>query len=147
MGISTFTDKQHQPTMAEVFADLGSKRPLWDSLTQFIADNYRVRGEFKFYVSKKYGWVVWYRQSGKTLVALYPGQGYFTAQIILASAQVEQAFQLKLGRASRKVLEGAHPYPEGRWLFLRVDSERDLEDVKRLLLLKAPLAKRPARPG
>jgi hypothetical protein len=29
----------------------------------------------------------------------------------------------------------AHPYPEGRWLFISVKSEQDLQDAKRLLVL------------
>jgi len=140
MAISAFADKNRQPTMREVFATLGSKRPLWEKLTEFISDSYGVQGEFKC-GPKKYGWVIWFRRSGKTIVTLYPGPEYFTAQLVLGSAQAEQAALLELGKTIRKVFEDTPQLHDGRWLFLKVTSRRDLEDVIRLLLIKAPPAR------
>ena len=141
MAKGAFTDKEHEPTMEETLATVGSKRALWEDLTRFIADNYRVHGDFRFY-GKNYGWALRFRKAGKALVSLYPGQDSFTVQLIIGPTQAEEAFRLALGKNARKALEDAHPYPEGRWLFIGVESEQDLADVQRLLTAKSRPVKR-----
>jgi Protein of unknown function (DUF3788) len=136
MPIGTFTDKEHKPTMAEAVAAIGSKRPLWESLTNFIADRYRLKSDFAFY-GKNYGWALRFRKVGKALLSLYPGQENFTAQIIISETQAEKALSSGLSRKTNKIIEDAHPYPEGRWLFLKVESEQDLNDIKQLLTVKS----------
>ena len=68
---------------------------------------------------------------------MYPGKGSFTVQIVLAPTLVEEASKLQLGKNVRNILESAHEFPEGRWLFIRIGSERDVRDVEQLLALKA----------
>jgi len=140
MSIGVFSDKDHQPTSREVFDALGSKKPLWEQLTQFIADNYQMPGDLSF-GGKKYGWNVWYRRSGKTLASLYPQQEYFVAQIVLGKDQTEQALTLNLGKNVRQVIEDAPQLHDGRWLFIRVRSKKDVKDIEQLLQIK----KRPRR--
>jgi hypothetical protein len=136
MAIGAFTDKEHKPTMAEIVAALSSKCPLWENLTSFIADSYRLKSDFAFY-GKNYGWALRFRKGGKALLSLYPGQDSFTAQIIISQAQTEKALGSGLSKKASKIIEDAHPYPEGHWLFLKVESEQDLNDVKQLLMIKA----------
>ena len=136
MAIGIFVDKEHKPTAAEIAVALGSKRPLWENLNGFIADSYRLKSDFAFY-GKNYGWALRYRKAGKTLLSLYPGQDSFTAQIIIGQGQAEKAFGICLSKRVNKIIEDAHPYPEGRWLFIKVESERDLNDVKQLLTVKS----------
>jgi len=136
MAIRAFVDKEHQPTMREIFASIGTKRKSWEGLAQFIADNYRIEGDFAFY-GKNYGWALRFRKGGKALVSIYPGKDSFTVQIVLSETLVEKASGLRLGRNVRKVLENAHQFPEGRWLFMRIESEQDITDVQQLLVLKA----------
>lgn len=142
MSIGTFVDKQHQPTMKEIFASNGSKKELWQNLTRFIADNYRIKSDFAFY-GKNYGRALRSRKAGKALLSMYPGEEGFTVQIVLGETAAEKAAGLKLGKNARKVLENARPFPEGRWLFIRIGSKPDIADVQRLLMLKAP----PSRPS
>jgi hypothetical protein len=136
MAIGAFTDKEHEPAMAEIVAAIGSKRPLWENLTSFIADSYRLKSDFAFY-GKNYGWALRFRKAGKALLSLYPGQESFIAQIIISQAQAEKALSSGLGKKASKIIEDAHPYPEGRWLFIKVESEQDLNDVKQLLIVKS----------
>jgi len=136
MAIGAFTDKTHKPSTAEIVAAIGSKQPLWDNLIAFITDSYRLKSDFVFY-GKKYGWALRFRKSGKALLSLYPSQESFTAQIIISQAQAEKALSSELSKKANKVIEDAHPYPEGRWLFIKVESEQDLHDVKQLLRVKS----------
>lgn len=140
MVIGTFVDKQHQPTMKGIFASIGSKKELWEDLTRFIADNYRVKSDFAFY-GKNYGWAIRFRRAGNALLSLYPGEESFTVQIVLGETAAEKAASLKLGKNVRNVIENARQFPEGRWLFIRIRSKQDISDVQQLLMLKAPLVK------
>jgi len=135
VAIGIFVDKKHQPTMDEGFAAVGAKQLLWESLTQFIADNYRIKGDFAFY-RKNYGWALRFRKGGKALVSMYPGKNGFTVQIVIGRIQTEKAFRLNLGKNVKKILRDAHQFPEGRWLFIEIRSKQDLQDVRELLLLK-----------
>jgi len=141
LGAGAFLDKKHQPTMREIFAAIDSKRPLWESLTEFIDDNYRASREFKFY-GKNYGWALRYRRAGKALLSIYPGRERFTAQIVLGETEALKALALGVGKNVRKIIEEAHQFPEGRCLFIRVESKRDLNDVQQLVVFKSkPLKK------
>ncbi len=135
MTIGLFTDKEHQPTATEVFDALGAKQALWSGLTQFITDNYPIPGEWNF-GGKNYGWNLWYRKSGKTLVTLYPQKEYFVAQIVLGKAQVEQAFALKLGKNVGTALMETPQLHDGRWLFIKVKTAKDVKDIQQLLQVK-----------
>jgi hypothetical protein len=141
MSTGIFVDRQHQPTLQEISIVLASRQPLWAKLTQFIADNYQMPGELSF-GGKNYGWNVWYCQSGKTLTSLYPQQRYFVAQIVLGKDQVEKALQLKLGKNVRTVLEEAPQLHDGRWLFIKVKTEKDVKDIQELLRVKKRPQKR-----
>lgn len=136
MAYSLFTDKTHPPSVDEMQAALGTKRPLWDRLTQFIEQHYRAQGALKFY-GKNYGWMLAFRHAGKALLALYPGDNRLVVQIILETSLTERALELPLGETARQTLEQTPPLREGRWLFIPVDTERDVEDIERLLLVKA----------
>ena len=137
MGIGIFTDKGHQPTVEAMLATVGSKRLFWEKLTGFISDNHRAQRDFTFY-GKNYGWAVRFRKGGKALISLYPGKEEFTVQIVLGPTQADEAFGLNLGENVIKIIENAHKYPEGRWLFIKIESEQDLGDVQKLLMVKSP---------
>jgi hypothetical protein len=89
------------------------------------------------FYGKNYGWAVWYRTGGKALVSMYPGNREFSVQIVLSRAAAKEAVSLKLGKNVRSVLASTHEFPEGRWFFIRMESEQDLDDVEKLLLLKS----------
>ena len=128
MAMGVFADKEHRPTEEEVLAAVGTSRPWWENLTRFVTDNYRTREGLAFY-GKNYGWAVRFRRGGKALLSMYPGQESFTVQIILSQTQTEKALSLDIGDKVRKVVEEAHQFPEGRWLFIKVGSEQDLAEV------------------
>lgn len=139
MAIGVFADKEHRPTGEEILAAVGSSRAWWENLNRFVAENYRTREDFAFY-GKNYGWALRFRKGGKALLSMYPGQDSFTVQIILGPTQAEKALSLDIGENARKIIQEAHQFAEGRWVFLRVESEQDLADVEQLLMVKSPPA-------
>lgn len=135
MPIGFFLDKTHQPGEDEIRTALGACFPLWSRLTQFLADQYQLPGDLS-YGGKNYGWNLWYRRSGKSLATLYPQAGSFVAQVVLGKDLVEKAVGLNLGENVREVFQETPQLHDGRWLFITINSDRDVEDVEKLLLLK-----------
>ena len=138
MSIGAFTDKSHLPTSDEIQAMLGSQWQAWQELNQFVIESYACTGELKYY-GKNYGWAVRYRKNGKALLSLYPAQDGFTVQIILSEGEIVQARQNGLAQGGLRAIEAANPYPEGRWLFIPIQSSQDLQDVKKMLAIKVPI--------
>ena len=101
MSKGCFVDKAHQPTSEEIRAAVSGALPLWDHLIQFISQTYGGAGDLKFY-GKSYGWALRFQKSGKNLLSLYPGDGCFTAQIIIGPAHVDTALGLGLGEHARE---------------------------------------------
>ena len=135
MAIGVFADKQREPGWDEILTVLGSAEPRWRRLVSFMEATYGLAGANKFY-GKSYGWMVWFRRSGKTLLALYPQQDALVAQVVLGPSLVEPALALSLPVGVHDAIAQAHPYPEGRWLFLSVASDAEAAAVEQLVLLK-----------
>ncbi|MGE5137891.1 MAG: DUF3788 family protein [Rudaea sp.] len=146
MAISAFADENHRPDFDEVCSVLGSRQSLWVRLNQFMLDYYGLPGEWKFY-GKSYGWIVWFRKGGRTLVAFYPQPEGLVAQIVLSAEQVPAAMVLRLGPKTRHLLEATPQVHDGRWLFIPVRTERDAGDVEQLVLLKARPVRSDRSPG
>jgi hypothetical protein len=140
MAISCFTDKLVAPTESDLGVALGVAYPLWQRLVRFIADTYQMEGELS-YGGKNYGWNLWVRKSGKSLVSLYPQAGGLVAQVVLGKDQVEQALQLELGEKVGRMVRETPQLHDGKWLFIPVTTDTDANDIEQLLLLK----KRPVK--
>ena len=137
MSIGAFTDKKQQPTEEEILTMIGPKLRLWEELIQHIRESYPTEEDFKFLYGKKYGWALRFRIRKQLLTSLYPAGGGFTAQVNLSPEAVERALAMQPGKNVRDAIARAHPYAEGRWLFIPVESKDDVQDVKRLLALRA----------
>jgi hypothetical protein len=137
MGIGLFTDKSNQPTDAQVRAAVGAKLPLWQELIRAIRERYSVQEDFKFLYGKKYGWALRFRVKSQLLVSLFPTQGGFITQVNLNPDAIEKALALGMSKNVQQAIARAHPYPEGRWLFIPIDTEEDLSDVQQLVEMRA----------
>jgi hypothetical protein len=137
MSIGIFTDKKHQPSEAEVLAAVGPRLPLWQELIAYIRQKYTVQEDFKFMYGMNYGWALRFRLKGQLLTNLYPSEGGFSVQVNLSPQAVEQALSLQPGVNVLQAIARAHPYPEGRWLFIPVESQADAADIRKLIALRA----------
>lgn len=141
MGVSIFTDKNRYPSPADVEQALGAQLPLWFKVIEYLRHAYPAEEDFKFLYGKQYGWGLRFRVKGQLLTTLYPGSQYFSAQVNLTPAAVEQALQLALTPNARTAIERAHPYPEGRWVFMRLESHEDFATLCQLLHLRVQAKK------
>lgn len=136
MPQGAFTDKKYHPIVDQINAALGGSAALWNDIAGFVRGNYGVKEEMKFY-GKNYGWALRFRKGGRALVSLYPLQGSFKAQIVLNEEAYKKAMKLSLGVRLKKTMRAAHPYPDGRWLFIPVKTRGDVDRVKKLICAKA----------
>jgi hypothetical protein len=136
MSYERMLDKAHRPTEKEILGTIG-ETAIWLNLRQYIEEHYAVTPEPKFYANK-YGWTIRSRRSSKTLCSLFPEQGAFSALIVLGKKEAKQALSMldEFGPTVRAVLENTKQSHDGRWLWIRVLSNNDADDVKRLLNVK-----------
>ena len=136
MSKSSFIDKNHQPSEAEIAAVLSSARTNWDLALEGIRAVGKTQEDLKFMYGRPYGWGIRLRLKGKLLTALYPNQNYFVVQVILDSKRLKEVGQIRLHPNAREAIQNANLYPEGKWLFIKIETRADVEDVKELLKLK-----------
>ncbi len=141
---SAFLDRGREPTRAAVGSVLGPAREAWDDLEKHLLQTYRLGAAFHFMYGERYGWALRLHRGGRLFAALYPSEGKVTVQVILNRAQVAAAPTLGLSPRIITVLSAAKDYPEGRWLFVPVDSVAAAHELRPLLALKASRVEPPA---
>jgi len=131
-------DKTHKPTEKEMesFIEEQAREP-WLEIRRFIEDRYDLTPETIFY-GTKYGWTVRYRKSGKTLCSLFPEKGGFTVLIVLGKKESEKALSMRdeLSSKIQKILGDTEQLRDGRWLWIRLLTTKDTDDIKKLLRIK-----------
>ena len=135
MSVGIFLDKEHRPTGKEIERAVGNRYGLFQTLVDFMKRGYQLEGEWN-YGGKNYGWNVWFRRSGKTLLNLFPQDGFCVAQVVLGKEQIEKAKLLKLGKRVAEVFSNAPQFHDGRWLYAPVKTAKDAKDICVLVALK-----------
>ena len=132
------TDKTQKPSEEEIASFIGGlAKEAWQETKRFVEDSYGLEPETIFY-GEKYGWTIRYRKSGKTLCSLFPEKGGFTVLIVLGRKESDQFVSMRdeLSSKIQKLFENAKQYHDGRWLWIRLLTRSDIDDVKKLLLMK-----------
>ena len=146
MATGAFLDRAAPPATEELTAALGPARAWWHALDGWVHDTYGIAGEWNW-SGKDSGWAVRYRRSGKSLLWLHPHPGAVKALVVVGPTVFDEAMELGLTPRVEASLRAAHPYPDGRWLFLAIESDAVVADLERLIALKSPPPRRPRRPA
>ena len=137
MSIGFFTDKHHRPTENEIAEAIGTRIDLWRSAIQGLCQSYPVAQDIRFLYGKNYGWARRFVIKGKALTSMFPGVNCFVAQINIPRNSLAQLEGLKLRANAQRAVESATLYPEGKWLFVTIESPSDLRDARRLIDVRA----------
>jgi hypothetical protein len=138
MPYERMLDKSRPPELAEMVSIIGQPAgDCWNALIRFIEVAYAITPELNF-AGKNYGWELRCRKGGRPLCDLYPENGAFTALVVLGAKEAAEALacQDTFGPSVRGCLESTPAYHDGRWLWIRVQELRDVEDIQKLLLIK-----------
>ncbi len=144
MSLQPLTDKTQPPDAAVLRAALGEQLYLyWVALDTWLRDTYVVEPLVQF-GSAKTGWTFRYRKGGRPLCEMTPALGGFQVLVVLGAKESQRALAGadELGPSVRGYLESANVYHDGRWLFIPVQSTRDVEDIQRLVTFKRPVPKK-----
>jgi hypothetical protein len=132
MSPNAFIGRTKAPTDAELSAELGAARVLWDEL---LADLALPIQEWNSY-SPKAGWSMKVKLGKRTILYLAPCHGSFRAAFVLGAKAVEAARQSKLSKAVMKIIDEAPRYPEGTGVRLEITTRKDLAAVRKLAEVK-----------
>lgn len=135
---SRLMDKTNKPTEHQILRVLGEQaQDAWLDITTFIEDHYDFEPETVFY-GTKYGWTIRYRRSGSTLCSLFPEKGGFTVLITLGKKESEKVLSIldDLSSKTRKIIKEAKQLRDGRWLWIRLRTITDTDDIKKLIQVK-----------
>jgi hypothetical protein len=133
---SCFTEKGREPSLRGVRRALADARAAWDDLESHLADAHGLGGVVRYMYGEPYGWALRFDRAGRLVLAMYPNQGYFTVQIILSRVQIAAAMEMGMPLQIWRAFDAARDYPEGRWLFIRVRSQRSAQQLRPFIALK-----------
>jgi hypothetical protein len=135
MSYERIIDKDHQPTDREILETIGDTAA-WHEFRQYLESSYESAPELVDY--GKHGWTIRYRKRGKTLCSLFPEKGAFTVLVVLGKKETDKAFSMmdQFNLSVRKLLDDAEQRHDGRWLWIRVCKQSDIDSIKELLKLK-----------
>ena len=131
-------DGAHTPTEEEITDFIGEPaRGAWAELRRFLEEHYDIVPEMVF-GGVKHGWEVRYRKSGKTLCWLTPEKGAVRVLIVLGKLESGKALSTpnELSPKMYKLIENTKQLHDGRWLWIRLLTASDADDVKKLLPIK-----------
>ena len=124
---NVFIGKAEAPSDAEVAAELGSAKALWDR----VCADLQLPGEWHSY-SKKAGWSMRLKRGERNILYLIPGTGQFDVSMVFGDRAVVAA----RNRGLAPIFEGAKRYAEGTALRFPVKGPRDFANVKKLVEIK-----------
>lgn len=122
------------PTKHEIKQILKDRFVLFEKLTNFIEDNYQVDGVYKF--SKKNGWTVFYKKSGKALCYINIKDDGFNVTVVIGASLNDEFKKLPISSKTKKMFMDAKQFHDGKWLNFDVKKEMEIEDIKTLLVFK-----------
>ena len=129
-------NKEEKPSREEIVKTIGKNSSLWLELHSYIEENYDFTPELLFF-TKKHGWTVRYRKSGKTLCYFFPEKGAFSVLLVLGKKESEKVDLIKneLNANIKSVFENTEQLHDGRWLWIRALTKKDIKSI--MLLLEA----------
>ena len=137
-------DETHTPTEKEMSEFIGEPaRGAWVMIRQFLKEHYDIVPEILF--DKKNGWYVRYRKGGKTLITITPEKGAVRILMVLGRDESEKVLSLQneLTPKMYELIKNTRQLHDGRWLWIRLFRDSDVEDVEKLL----PIKRKPKKTG
>ena len=137
--------QQMKPGLSDIAAWVNN--PLLEELADWMKETYQVESSIEFSrCSMDRGWNIKYKKGSKALCALYVRQGWFTAMVTLGAKQTAELETLlpTFSAAFRKLYEKTPLFNGGKWLGVDVKKPAQLEEVQRLILMKAKPVKKEA---
>ena len=103
MKFDRMLNKAVKPSESEMLKFIGIGVDLWENIHKYVNENYDFKPELAFF-TKKYGWTIRYKKSGKTLCYFFPEDGAFSILIVLGAKESEKVESIKKKRNYSAIL-------------------------------------------
>ena len=130
--------QQMKPALSDIGAWINN--PVFEEFLRWMEETYLVEPSVEFSrCSMDRGWNVKYKKGSRALCALYVRSGWFTAMVTLRAKEVAGLETLlpTFSAPFRKLYEETPPFNGGKWLVMDVKKPEQLEEVQRLIQMKA----------
>lgn len=136
MSLSVFEDKQFKPSHEDVATVLGETKVLWDYIVNYIEKEYgQFTEEWKHY-GKASGWTLLLKLKKRTILYLFPQNGYFIIQFVYGEKAIEKALGSDLPEVIMARIKAAPFYVEGRSFRVDVHCASDVNWIKKMIDMK-----------
>ena len=137
--------QQSKPSLSDIEAWVDN--PLFEVFMAWMGETYQTEPSVEFSkCSMDRGWNIKYKKGSKSLCVLYIRRGWFTAMVTLGAKQAAELETLlpTFSASFRKLYETTPLFNGGKWLSVNVTGPEQLEEVQRLILMKAKPVKKQA---
>lgn len=132
-------DNKVIPTEETIKAFVGpSSYNRLNKIDSFLQNTYDISKELKFPFGSSYGWGYKYSCHGKLLLYIFFENGRLTATITIGKGEVNKLTASLSSMLPKTALlwENRYPCGDGGWIHYPVENDIELEDIKKLILLK-----------
>ncbi len=135
MVTNAFIGRAEQPGDAELAAELGPAKAVWDNLLAALGGEYGLAEEWHSY-SRKAGWALRLKKKDRNIVYLSPGRRCFMVSFALGDKAIQAARASKLPKPVIEVIDTAKRYAEGTAVRLDVTGAKDIPVIRKLVAIK-----------
>jgi hypothetical protein len=136
MEISIFTDKSKTPNDNDLASAIGDKINFWIELKNFVYEKYPKATEEWKHSGAKYGWNFSIKDKKRAIIYFLPRENYFKVGFSFGQKAFETILNSAVSDEIKLELENARVYVEGRGIRIPVNSNVDIEDIKKLIEIK-----------
>lgn len=137
MKYDRLLNKEEMPSDTQIQMYIGSRAKLWHEIHTYVNTHYDFKPELVFF-TKKYGWTIRYRRSGKTLCYFFPEEDAFSLLIVLGAKEADnlEMMRSEINENIMTVFDRTEQLHDGRWMWVRILDQSDLESLILLLNTK-----------
>ena len=136
MSASIYTEKLIEPDDKMLTYDLAKTKKYLDRIAEFIESEYGdFKPEWNFY-NKKSGWILKMFTKKRNVVFIVPCEKYFRTAFTFGDKASDLIFKSELPDSIKKILFEAKKYAEGRTIQIEVKTEKDLENILKMIKIK-----------
>ena len=129
-------NKEPLPTLDEMRSFIGDTTH-FNKIFAFIDENYDFNPEI-VYGGKKFGVLIRYRRSGKTLLSLFPEKNCFSCVLVYGKKEVEQFENGKheFSDNIRAIFDETRQYHDGKWMLIRIEDGTYMGELMEMIKIK-----------
>jgi hypothetical protein len=132
-------DRSRNPSDADIISFIADSKAVraWKQMLEYLDTAYDLSREILYY-GDKYGWLVRYRRSKRTIISLFPETNSFSFLMVFGKNEIDKFVDQKSEFLPSivEVFDNTEKLHDGKWLWIRVTDSSMLEDLKKLISIK-----------